>query len=123
MKKERRNFNKVTVFAIAAIAAALSLFLVFRPNETDFSHKYEGFDLFGENIGRENTYTRYRERHVSLPPATENIPVDIFSWTAAEGVSVLEDFAGENRVLRTEEVSFVEFTIHVETAGLYNLYM
>ncbi|GHV66662.1 ABC transporter substrate-binding protein [Spirochaetia bacterium] len=119
----------LTIVIIAAFAA-LVLFIATRSGDEVFTSKYEGADLSGTDtsggiMGRTNTYTRYLERHTSMSPGgtinIDDIKIDIFSYTKASGVSALVDFEGEPRVLRTEEKSFVEYTVHVERAGPYNL--
>jgi multidrug resistance efflux pump len=80
-------------------------------------------DLSGASTGRTNTYSRYIERLADAPAGRQNIQIDLFSYTSANGVSVLEFFEGERRVLRTEEDSYVEYRVNVESAGLYNMRM
>jgi ABC-type glycerol-3-phosphate transport system substrate-binding protein len=122
MVKKIQERPKILIIA-AAVVIGLVLFLLARPRGEEFSAQYEGYDLNEETAGRTNTYTRYRERHAQYPAATKDIPIDILSWDDAEGVSVLDGFAGEDRALRTGERGFVEYTVRCETAGLYNLYM
>ncbi|MDR2701498.1 MAG: extracellular solute-binding protein [Spirochaetaceae bacterium] len=100
----------------------LLVFLVTRTGDKDFSEKYQGQDLSGASIGRTNTYTRYLERYGNQPFGAEDLTLDIFSWTAAEGVTVLDNFQGESKVLHTAEESFVEYTVNCEKPGLYNIY-
>jgi len=116
------NFRKIGVF-VAVVAVFSIFFLVAGRQESDFSEKYEGFDLSGASTGRANIYLRYRERHAHIPAGRQDIPIDIFAWTAAEGVSVLENFQNTARVLRTEESSYIEYTVNVQEAGLYNVYL
>jgi len=115
--------HKAPIITVVIIALALALFLALRPGDENFLDKYEGADLSGASLGRTNTYSRYLERYTQIPAASEDIPVDIFSWTGAEGVSDLENFEGEGRALRTEERSFVEYTVNLKNAGMYNIYM
>jgi hypothetical protein len=109
----------------AVIVVVLVLFLITRTQEGDYSLKYAGGDLGVADIGRGNTYARYLERYAGVPPGTAAIPIDIFSYTdaGALGVSVLAGFEGEARALRTEEDGYVEYTLHLDRAGLYNLYL
>ncbi|MCL2229737.1 MAG: extracellular solute-binding protein [Treponema sp.] len=120
--------EKIAKFKGVIITAGVIILLVVimisaRGADQFFYEKYEGFDLSGASSGRTNTYPRYLERFVSAPNGTQDIPVNIFSWSSADGVSILEDFHGEGRVLRTEEVSFVEYTVNVGQAGFYNLHV
>jgi ABC-type glycerol-3-phosphate transport system substrate-binding protein len=116
------NFKKIIVFV--AVVVILSLFLlVAGRQESDFSDKYAGFDLSGASTGRTNIYSRYMERYANIPAGRQDIPINIFAWTSAEGVSTLENFQSTERVLRTEEASYVEYTVNVERAGLYNIHL
>jgi len=108
---------------LGIIAVFLFLFLLTRPRETDFSGKYRGEDLSGASMGRTNTYARYLERCALVPLGTENIALDITSWTAAEGVEILDNFEGERQVLYTPEAGFVEYEFSLQNAGMYNLYL
>ncbi|MDR0290878.1 MAG: extracellular solute-binding protein, partial [Treponema sp.] len=74
-------------------------------------------------VGRTNTYARYQERHAQVPLAAYDIPIDIFSWTAAEGVSLRANFEGEAQVLVSEEKSFIEYSLRLDRAGLFNIYI
>jgi len=131
MIKRKRKHIKIPVIVISVLVAVFVLFLIFRSDEKDFSHKYDtsGFSVesadfdAGSVIGRTNTYTIYREQHSRYPDAVNDISVDIFSLTDSAGVSLSKNFAGKSRVLLTDEKSFVEYTVFMEEAGLYNLYM
>ncbi|MDR1868642.1 MAG: extracellular solute-binding protein [Treponema sp.] len=112
--------NKI-VWIVVIIVVAAFIFLFAGRREADFSLKYAGFDLSGASTGRTNTYSRYLERHISVPAGTKDISVNLFSWSAANGVSILENFENTDRVLRTEEVSFVEYKVNIEKSGLYNI--
>jgi ABC-type glycerol-3-phosphate transport system substrate-binding protein len=126
-RKKTGNFWKTHKAKIITILAVIALVILYgtisRTGAQDFSAKYRGADLSGVSIGRTNTYTRYRERYAHIPPAAADIPLDIFSWKEANGVSPLNNFAGAERVLRTEEESFIEYAVHIEKAGLYNVYI
>jgi len=117
--------SKLKILIIAAVVVVIAAFAFFAVSrqEPDFSAKYAGFDLSGASTGRTNTYSRYMERYSNVPAGTQDIPINIFSWSSAQGVSTPENFEKEARVLRTEEVSFVEYTVNVPRAGLYSMYM
>jgi ABC-type glycerol-3-phosphate transport system substrate-binding protein len=120
-----KNFitsKKIIVIVIIVIAVTF-IFIAAGKDEADFSLKYAGYDLSGASTGRANIYSRYIERYGNVPAGRQNINIDIFSWTSAEGVSVLENFENTAQVLRTEEASFVEYTVNVDTPGLYNIQM
>jgi len=114
-------FKPIIIVAVVAVVALLFVFA--GRQDSDFSHKYAGYDLTGASTGRTNTYSRYMERYVNAPVGQSNIPINIFAYSSSQGVSVLEDFQNEPRVLRTEESSFVEYSVNVDSAGLYNFYM
>jgi len=122
--KKLRLSIKTPAIIIGALAALVIVYFALNGTAAqDFSAKYRGVDLSGVSIGRTNTYTRYRERYAHIPPGAADIPLDIFSWKNADGVSPLANFAGAGRVLRTEEESFIEYAVHIEKAGLYNVYI
>jgi len=117
--------NKILkiIIVIAIIVAVTALILAFGSRDSDFSHKYAGHDLTGASTGRTNTYSRYMERYGNAPAGLQNIPIDIFSYSSGEGVSTLVNFENEDRVLRTEERGFVEYSVNVDRAGLYYIHM
>jgi ABC-type glycerol-3-phosphate transport system substrate-binding protein len=119
------NNSKIRFLIIAAIIIVFAALIIFAATrqEQDFSVKYAGFDLSGASTGRTNTYSRYIERYIDAPAGQRDIPINVFSWTSAEGVSIIENFENDARVLRTEEVSYVEYTVNVEQAGLYFIKM
>ncbi|WP_461248854.1 hypothetical protein, partial [Treponema sp. R6D11] len=110
------------IAAIVVVIAALIIFASTR-KEQDFSVKYAGFDLSGASTGRTNTYSRYMEKYIDAPVGQRDIPINIFSWTSAQGASIVDNFEKEPRVVRTEETSFVEYTVNIERAGLYFIKM
>jgi ABC-type glycerol-3-phosphate transport system substrate-binding protein len=123
-KIKKLMYQKAPVITIAALAVLVIVYFAAGGSGLrDFSEKYRGADLSGVSVGRANTYTRYMERYAHIQPAAADIPLDIFSWKSADGVSRLDNFAGEERVLRTEEESFIEYTVYVERAGMYNVYI
>jgi ABC-type glycerol-3-phosphate transport system substrate-binding protein len=117
--------SKVKILIITAVIIAIVALFIFAVTrkEQDFSAKYAGFDLSGASTGRTNTYSRYMERYIDTPAGNRDIPINLFAWTSAQGVSTLNNFENEARVLRTEEISFVEYTIDVEQSGLYYIKM
>jgi len=109
---------------IAVLVVFAIIYLIASWDERDYSVKYAGFDLSGAaSTGRSNIYSRYIERYAHVPAGRQDIPIDLFEWSSAEGVFVLDNFEGTARVLRTEEKSTVEYTINVNQAGLYNIRM
>jgi len=119
------NNSKVRVLIIAAVVVVVAVLIIFAAarKEQDFSVKYAGYDLSGASTGRTNTYSRYMEKYVNAPIGQRDISINIFSWASAQGTSIVNNFENEQRVVRTEEVSFVEYTVNVERAGLYFIKM
>jgi ABC-type glycerol-3-phosphate transport system substrate-binding protein len=117
--------SKIKILIIASVIIAIVALFIFTVTrkEQDFSAKYAGFNLSGASTGRTNTYSRYMERYINAPVGNRDIPINLFAWTSAQGVSTLDNFENEARVLRTEEVGYVEYTIDVEQAGLYFIKM
>jgi len=102
----------------AVLAAVVALFALFTGNRAEYyTAKYEGFDLGGASSGRTNTYSRYSERYAHIPPAARDIPIDIFSWKDASGVSVRDN------TIITEETSFIEYTVSIAQDGMYHVYL
>jgi len=117
------NFSRLIRFVVViAIVALMALIFIFTGRQgAEFTEKYAGFDLSGASTGRINTYSRYLERYANIPNGQQDISIDLFSWSSAEGVSVLDNFQGTALVLRTEEVGYVEYIVNVERAGFYNI--
>jgi len=119
-----RKFLTPQAAIITVVVVVLALFFLLAGKQNaDFSAKYAGYDLSGASTGRTNTYSRYLERYANVPNGKKDIPVNLFSYSSASGISALENFEGEMRALRTDEVSFVEYKINVEEDGLYNVFI
>nr|AXS01230.1 Extracellular solute-binding protein family 1 [uncultured bacterium] len=119
----RKIFNLKVLIVTIVVIGIIFLFFYAGMREEDFSAKYAGHDLSGASTGRTNTYSRYLERHAGAPDGTQDINVDIFAYSSANGVSVLENFENTSRVLRTEEVSFVEYKVNVRETGMYFIHI
>jgi len=122
MIKINSSFKNLIVFVVVICVIAL-IFLVAGRGEGDFSAKYTGFDLSGASTGRTNIYSRYMERYGNVPAGQKDIPIDIFTWASAEGVSIQENFQNVDRVIVTDEKSYVEYIVDMEKAGLYNFHI
>ena len=123
MEMDKSSLPVKILILIAVVCVAALIIMIIRWDEKDYSIKYAGYDLSGAGTGRTNIYSRYLENHARVPAGRQDIPIDIFSWTSADGASILENFENTPRVLRTEEEGFVEFTVNVEQAGLYHINM
>lgn len=76
-----------------------------------------------EDIDRKNTYNAYLENYKDASrPSTEAV-IDLFSYSAADKVIEHEHYEGKSNVLVSEEGGFVEWTVNVDVAGLYNIYL
>ena len=76
-----------------------------------------------EDIGRENTYTAYREMYKDADIPNDEIVIDLLDYSAAEQVEAYDDFEGQANVLVTQNDGYVEWTVNVPEAGLYNIFM
>ena len=137
MVEKLEKFMGWIIAGVAILLIAL-IFVINGRSEQEFSAKYAGYDLSGASTGRTNTYPRYMERNAGAPLGQRDIPIDIYRWSSGEGVSVVHfgdiineweskgvtvDRSDNIDVVRTEEVSFIEYTVNVERAGLYNLHI
>jgi len=121
--EEKLSKLRIAVIIGVVILLAVIIFIAAGRQEADFSAKYADFDLSGASTGRTNIYIRYMERHGNDPAGLQDIPINLFNWASAEGVSILDNFEGVARVLRTEEASFIEYSVNVPQAGLYNIHV
>jgi ABC-type glycerol-3-phosphate transport system substrate-binding protein len=69
---------------------------------------------------QEGSYAQFLSLHESAPTGTAPVEIDIFNPSSGENYSILNNFQGEARVLRMEEESYIEFTVNIPSAGLYN---
>jgi len=126
------------IIAAAVILLIAVIFIAADGSEQEFTEKYAGYDLSGASTGRTNTYTRYMEQYAGAPLGQKDIPIDIFSWSSAEGASVVSfqeivrewsergipvDNINNLDVVRADEVSYLEYTLNVEKAGFYFIHM
>jgi ABC-type glycerol-3-phosphate transport system substrate-binding protein len=68
-----------------------------------------------------SAYAQYRGRYAAVPLGEKDVPVDVFAYSAGDGVSEAGSIAGEGRALRVEEDGYIEYTFFLEQPGLYNL--
>ena len=81
------------IITIAVILVIVVIFIAADGPVQEFTGKYTNadgtlMDLSGASSGRTNTYARYMERHSGASLGQRDIPIDIFSWSSAEGASV-----------------------------------
>ncbi|MCL1883222.1 MAG: extracellular solute-binding protein [Defluviitaleaceae bacterium] len=109
--------SKIIFFVLLGVAVAA--FIILRGDSQVLRFRDSGtiaVPLFHQPGG----YAEFLHNHSNAREGTAHIYVDIFS-ASGENFSILTDFEGEARVLRTEEESYVEFTVYVPEAGLYNI--
>lgn len=75
------------------------------------------------DIGRNNTYAMYLDKHIDAVRPANEIKLDLFGYSAAENVEKLNDYEGEKNVLVTQEDGYVEWTVNVPEDGMYNIYV
>jgi ABC-type glycerol-3-phosphate transport system substrate-binding protein len=115
--------RKKALIAGGVVVMVVILFIATRGGARDYADKYAGHDLSAGNGGRGNTYAKYLAQYAGARRGETDIPVDVFAYTSGVGVAELANFEGEARVLRLEEQGFVEWTVSVEIAGLYQMYL
>lgn len=115
--------RKKALIVGGAAVVALILFIATRGGDRDYAVKYAGHDLSAGSGGRGNTYAKYLAQYAGARLGQTDIPVDVFGYTDSAGVVELANFEGEARALRLEEQGFVEWTLNVESAGLYQIYL
>jgi len=119
----KNSATKIVISAVAIIAAAAVIFLVFNRKIENFSEKYAGVDLTSgvEGMERIGTYSGYLLEHEGAAYPAEDVEVDIFSYEAEGEVSVEENICDVEKALLTETESKVTFTVDVKEEGFYNL--
>jgi ABC-type glycerol-3-phosphate transport system substrate-binding protein len=75
------------------------------------------------DIGRDDTYALYLDNYKEATRPEAEIVVDLLNYSASDKVEALKEYEGEDNVLVSQEDGFVEWTITVPEAGLYNFYM
>lgn len=125
MKRSKRSGKKLLItVAVVAVIVGIGALMNLRPVET-FEEKYAGVDLEADVAGvqREGTYAKYLAEHANAANPSVTVPVDLFSYTATEGVEVKENYEGAAKVLYTENLSQVTWKVDVPESGFYNLEM
>ncbi|MCL1843445.1 MAG: extracellular solute-binding protein [Defluviitaleaceae bacterium] len=112
--------NKIIIFGLLIVAAVTFAFL---RGEEDLTPHRGVIDRAGiPVIHQAGGYAEFLHNHANTPFGTASVEIDIFNPTAGYGYEVISSFEG-SAVLRTEEFSYVEFTLYVPVAGLYNIAM
>jgi len=103
------------------IAAGFVAFMTLRSDDLNLRSR-DGSPVATTITPVEGSYAAFLRYHTYTRFGSEDIIVDIFNPTG-EGFSIYNDFEGEARVLRTEEISDVTFTVTVPERGLYNIHI
>ena len=80
----------------------------------------EAAELIGD-IDRDDTYNVYLENHKdAIRPDSEEV-VDVLNYSTADQEEKYDEYEGKENVLVSQEGGFVEWTVKVPEAGLYNI--
>ncbi|MCL2372143.1 MAG: extracellular solute-binding protein [Defluviitaleaceae bacterium] len=109
-----------TVVAVLIIAGLL-FHLFTRDPDLVLRSRPDGGIVAAPIVLREGSHAAFLYEHALTPRGTQAIEVDIFNPSGGENFSVLSNFEGAAQVLRTEEISYVEFTVNVPASGMYNV--
>lgn len=129
MSKLKAVFSKKIVTVPIIILALVLIVVIWKALVTDnsnYADKYKNADLSADvkGIAREDTYAKYLEKYADAASPDDVVDVDIFNYSAdSKGVSVLEDVAGEDKVVQSDDDGFIEWEVNVPTAGLYSVYI
>ncbi len=73
------------------------------------------------DIDRDDTYNVYLENHKDAIRPNSEVVVDVLSYSTADQVEKYDEYEGKENVLVSQEGGFVEWTVKVPEAGLYNI--
>lgn len=113
--------NKFRVIITVLVIAAAVVFFVTRSADLNLNIARDGEQIVAPIVFQEGSYAEFLHNHSRTPRGTVAVEVDIFNVIAGQNYSILTNFQGVSRVLRTEENSYVTFTVNIPTAGLYSL--
>ncbi len=129
MSKFKAVLSKKIVKIPLCILAFVLVIVIWKmavAGEDNYLKKYEGADLTAdvEGIARDDTYAKYLEKYANAPSPSDEIEVDIFDYTSdSQGVSIVNNLDGEEKVVQSEEDGFIKWEVNVPTAGLYGVYI
>ncbi len=123
MPGKKKKVILISVIVIALIAA----FIVYRKlNQADNYHdKYAGYDLDSDvqGVSRDSTYAKYLQLYGEKAKPSVDVEVDLFHYTDATRISVMEGYEGEDKVLHMEDEAKVSWQVDIPESGLYNMYI
>ena len=117
--------KKLLVVLVVLVLVGGAIFLLSGDEVDNFEHKYAGVDLTSDTTGatREGTYSKYLSSHANAAYPQTEVDIDLFSYSAAEGVEVYENYNGEAKTLFTSSDSSVTWNVEVPESGFYNVYL
>ena len=117
--------KKLLVVLVVLVLVGGAIFLLSNDKVETFEHKYAGADLTSDTTGatREGTYSKYLASHADAAYPQTEVDIDLFSYSAAEGVEVYENYNGEAKTLYTSSDSSVTWNVEVPESGFYNVYI
>ena len=120
INKTLRNLL-ITIGVIVVIFAGTRLI-----PEKQLSEYYEGFDLstLQSAVSAGTTYSEYLEMHKNAVDPNYTVPVNVFAYDTEQstGISIVNNYEGKD-VVKTEDNSFVLWSVEVPQAGFYNISM
>ena len=120
INKTLRNLL-ITIGVIVVIFAGTRLI-----PEKQLSEYYEGFDLstLQSAVSAGTTYSEYLEMHKNAVAPNYTVPVNVFAYDTEQstGISIVNNYEGKD-VVKTEDNSFVLWSVEVPQAGFYNISM
>ncbi|MDE7060780.1 MAG: ABC transporter substrate-binding protein, partial [Lachnospiraceae bacterium] len=91
----------------------------------NYHDKYAGYDLDSDvqGVSRDSTYAKYLQLYGEKAKPSVDVEVDLFHYTDATGISVMEGYEGEDKVLHMEDEAKVSWQVDIPESGLYNMYV
>ena len=128
MKSKAAIIKKATKgLIIISITLVLISLIVALPKGkgTSYANKYEDLEFVDDNeeIGRKDTYSKYKESFKDANKPQEIINVNLINVEKDQGVEVLDNYKGEKNVIFTEGGSLAQWNVEVKEEGLYQIYM
>lgn len=110
---------------ISITLAVISLmFVLFKGKETSYASKYEGIEFVdNDEMGRQNTYAKYKEKFKEANKPKEGIAVQLVDVEKNQGIEVLDSYEGEKDIVLTESDSLAKWQVDVQEEGLYQIYI
>lgn len=119
---KKKSFYIILVLVIAVVGYAIYVKIANDRYEASQDDTVTEGTASAEEISRDNTYSVYLEKHKDASRPDKEIVVDVTKYSAAENVETPGDYEGETNVLISKDDGFVEWTVNVPEAGMYNIY-